>query len=415
MSLDVPTLPANPKTEKLLHKIIAVLGMDKKEPEMHHHHEKTAAELIASMRFGAALAKLADDAGLQAGMTSSSAGGTDDTTPRNYLAAEMTGRQAQEATESAYYRQQLLQSKMQQQGLQQQMMETQNQIQQLQQQADSAGAQIQQAAQEAMAARDSSTQAMGETARARMGAQRMREAIMNLVSQDPGAFAPPDPNAQPQMPVGPDGQPMPGPAEGQSPMGAGGPPPAGQQAPDGGMMPPPGPEGPAAAAASPATPPGSPPLPGAPDLNANSAGLPGPDPNQAKATTQLKTAGIGAAFKRGIESMGLGTSSGLAAAGIGAAGGAGLGALDALRIGGKVKGLRRKLEEAEQGGRGLTSSYAADKLRAELAEAELYKLHMGRHAASRALTGGLMGGLMGPHIRAGVQEALAARKLAPTP
>lgn len=146
----------------------------------------------------------------------------------------------QEANELEFFRQKAEEAEMAAQAaeeraqmLEQQMMQTQEQQSQVEQegamreemahqQADMAGQQAQMAQQDAVQARDESLQAQQNNIALRQAVTNYRQALMDLLSQDPTQAVPPAP-----VPTGP--PPAPGPA---------GPPPGGGAAPPEGEAPP---------------------------------------------------------------------------------------------------------------------------------------------------------------------------------
>jgi len=142
----------------------------------------------AAGRFKAALLKMAEGDMAGQGMAAPSAAPPDQEAIA-YLAAEQAGRQAQEANESAHYKQRFQQAVMENQGLQQMMMQTQQQLQAVQQQAQMAGQQIQQATQQAVQANDEALRQTQQAANMRMGMQQMRAQMLQVASQEPDAIA----------------------------------------------------------------------------------------------------------------------------------------------------------------------------------------------------------------------------------
>lgn len=332
--------------------------------------ERDLRKNAAAMRFDLVLHKLAFDEDPQA-MAAPTAG---DMQPTNYLAAEMLGQRAQEANEANFYREQLSQAKQESAAVQQQMADTQMQLDQLQQQAAQAGTQVQQAAQEAMAARDDAVNATLEVAKARIGAQKMRQQMLELASQDPQALG--EEAVAPQMAMGPDGQPMPPEAAGAPPEEAG--------APDAGMAPPPEEEGPAGGAPAPPTPPGAAPPAGGPDMAAPAAGPMGPPPEGGMPATELKQA---------------------SARLLGALGGAALGAGSGALAGRSAPGLRdrvQQLEASQDGSFGQAAALAAAKK--GLAAGELAEKHPMGSAIMGGLGGAVTGAMAGPMLAQNVSE-----------
>lgn len=110
---------------------------------------------------------------------------TDPTVPVNYMGAELMARAAQQANEVGFLRERLNVATEQNNALTQQVQEAQVQLQQLNETSMAAGDQISQAANEAVAASDRALQHSMMAANMRMGIQKMREAMMELASQDP--------------------------------------------------------------------------------------------------------------------------------------------------------------------------------------------------------------------------------------
>lgn len=155
---------------------------------------KAAAYLkLASMRMQKLMRKLADDAAMgtptpdQEGMPAASP--AQELTPSNYLQAEIVGRQAQEAQEQGYYRAQMQAAQQQAAQSQEQLQAAQQQAEQLQAQVDQHSQTIDQVNQQAVQAQDQATEQAQEAANARISAQRMRAAILDLVSKDPSMFS----------------------------------------------------------------------------------------------------------------------------------------------------------------------------------------------------------------------------------
>lgn len=307
-------------------------------------------EKAASMRFSLAMHKLAfgEEAGDMSSPGAPDAAPGGQFQPTNYLAAEMAGQQAQQMNEASFYRNQLGANQQQMTSLQQQLMDAQGQLQQLQQQASDTGMQVQQAAQEAMAARDDAVNATLEVAKARIGAQRMRQAMLDLASQDPQAMG--EEAMAPQM--DPTMDPEADPTMGQGPAG---------MAPD---QP---------------TAPGSAPADGQEDMNANAASAPGPSGGEVM--PQVKMGGAGAV--------------------LGGIAGAGLGALGARQFGQSAPALRDRVQQLE-GEPGGTFAHAAALAKAKqgLAGAELAQQYPGR----AMLSGAVAGGVGGVGLGAGIQS-----------
>jgi len=289
----------------------------------------------ASMRFTAALYKLAEGEEM-------AAPSGEELQPTNYLAAEMAAQKAQEDNESSFYRQQLGESQQSQQVMQQQMSDVQAQLQQLQTQADQSGAQIQQASQEAMAARDDAVNATMEVAKARMGAQRMRQAMMEVASQDPAAM-------------------------GEEAMGQ-------QMAPDNGMGQP-AEEGPAGQAPDPSTPQGAAPPQG---VAPQGAPTPGAEPvaKQASAVAMMGALAGGAS--------------------------AAYGSVKAGRNAGFLRQKMQQIQSSQDGSFGQAAALAA--AQGSLAGAELAQKHPTRMAIGAGVGGALTGSMMAPGLVSGARE-----------
>lgn len=103
----------------------------------------------------------------------------------NYQAAELAARAAQDANEVGFLRDRLNAATEQNQAAQQQLQEAQQQVAQMQQDTAMSGEQIMSATNEAVAASDRALQQSMQAANMRMGIQKMREAMLQLASQDP--------------------------------------------------------------------------------------------------------------------------------------------------------------------------------------------------------------------------------------
>lgn len=108
--------------------------------------------------------------------------------PGDYVANELNALVAQNANEAAYYRGQVESSQQQTEQLQQQIQQMQEQLSQIQNQSAVAGVQVQALTSQATEANDRALQYSSETANMRMGTQKMREALLQLASQDPAAM-----------------------------------------------------------------------------------------------------------------------------------------------------------------------------------------------------------------------------------
>jgi len=107
------------------------------------------------------------------------------TMPVNYLGAERMARKAQEASESKFLRERLVQSRQANQGLQEQSTQAQQQMTDMQNQLAGIGVQVQTAQQEALAANDRAVQHSQAAANLRIAVQQMREQMFQLASQEP--------------------------------------------------------------------------------------------------------------------------------------------------------------------------------------------------------------------------------------
>ena len=276
------------------------------------------------------------------------------TVPSNYLASEIAGQKAQEANESAYYRQQLDQTKVETQQLQQQVSDTQAQLTELQGQASQAGAQIQQASATASQAQATALQQTQTAANMRMGMQKIKQQMIDLASQDPEAIGGLPTEMAPgvgegaevgQPQVGPDVMPV-DPAVAQAPPQGGQPP--GGPPPDGGQPPGPPPGGP---------PPGGPPPPGG-----------------------------GGAVKQ--------SSAALIGAGIGALGGAGI---TANQIG-KVPELQQQVSQLEGANGGFRQALLLAQKKSRLASAQAAAKYPAQSIAAGSVFGALTGYKAGPRL-----------------
>ena len=343
---------------------------------------------VASMRFTKALMKMAEgEAGLGA-EESQMAAPTDgqEMQPRNYMQAEQMGQQAQSANEAGYYREQLQQSSQQMQGMQQQVQEAQMQLQGLQQSAEQANQQVQQAAQAAQQAHDMATEQTMQAAKARIGAQKMRQQFLQLASQDPQALgeeamgpSPEEMAAQQQQQAMQQEAGMPGAEGGQAP---------GEAPPDAAGGAPAAPEGPAGQAPAPQTAPGAAPPQGQPDMNAAAGGMPGADMQGAEGASQLKTGAMNPRM-------------------LGAAVGGGLGAGMSVVQGARAPGLRQKVQDMQSQPGGFHQASQLAKAQAASAQAGLAEKHPGMSALKGGLMGAGLGAMMGPSL---AQKATNIRK-----
>jgi bacterioferritin (cytochrome b1) len=347
--------------------------------------ELDIAKNAAAMRFTRALEKRAQEPGMagEAAMPSPAAG--QELQPQNYLQAEQMGQQAQSANESAYYQQQLQESQQAMQGMQEQVQSAMMQLEQLQQQAGEANMNVQQAAQSAQQAHDMATEQTMQAAKARIGAQQMRQQMLQLASQDPQALGEaamgPSPEEMAMQQAQEQGG-MPGAEGGQAP---------GEAPPDDAGGPPAEQEGPAGQAPSPETAPGSAPPEGQADANAPASGespaaIGGGGPPSAT-PVQVK---VGSARL------------------MGAAVGAGLGAGGSVIHGARAPGLKQKVEDlkGQQDG-GFMQAARLAKAQAASATADLAAGHPAASAIKGGLMGAGMGALAGPSL---AQKATQIRK-----
>jgi hypothetical protein len=342
-----------------------------------------AKNAAAAMRFTRALEKRGQGVGAEAQMASPAP--NQEMQPQNYLQAEMAGQQAQQANESGYYREQLQQSSQQMQGMQQQVQMAQEQLQGLQQQAEQANQQVQQAAQSAQQAHDMATEQTMQAAKARIGAQQMRQQMLQLASQDPQALgeqamgpSPEEMAMQQQQQAAQQG--MPGAEAGQAP---------GEAPPDAAGGAPAPPEGPAGQAPAPQTAPGAAPPEGAADMNAPAGGMPGADMQGAEGASHLKTGAVNPRM-------------------MGGAVGAGMGAGLSVIQGARAPMLRDRVSQLQgQQDGGFMQAARLAKAQAASAHADLAQKHPGVSAIKGGLMGGVGGALLGPSI---AQKAQAIRK-----
>lgn len=302
-----------------------------------------------------AWAKLADAEAQSEEAAAMSAPSAQEMQPQHYLQAEMVGQQAQAANEAGFYRQQLAEVQQQAQGMAQQVQQAQMQLQQVQQQAAQTGAQVQQAAQEAMQARDEAVMQSMEAAKARIGAQKMRQQFLEIASQDPAQLG--EESLSPQV-----GDPM----MAQDSAAGGMPPDAGLGAP-----PPAGPAGLAPAAQqAPAAPPGG--------AMEEGAAMPA---EQMKMGNARLIGGV------------LGAASGVGST---LAHGAGL-----ERSQARLQGV----QDAQDGSFRQAAALALAKQ--DVAGAELARSHPGRSALKRGISGAVAGSIAGPAM---LNQAKSMRK-----
>ena len=110
---------------------------------------------------------------------------TEPTVPVNYMGAELLARAAQQANEVGFLKERLNAATEQNNMMTQQLQSVQGQVDQLGQTSQAASDQIMQATNEAVAASDRALQHSMQAANMRIGIQKMREAMMELASQDP--------------------------------------------------------------------------------------------------------------------------------------------------------------------------------------------------------------------------------------
>jgi uncharacterized protein YcfJ len=108
-----------------------------------------------------------------------------------YMASEIQGQEAQQQNEAEFYRGRAQSVGEQHMATQQALSDAQMQLQQLQEQQAQAGANIQAANDEALSASDESLRQTQLAANMRIGYQKMRQAIIEMASQDPEALGPP--------------------------------------------------------------------------------------------------------------------------------------------------------------------------------------------------------------------------------
>jgi len=108
--------------------------------------------------------------------------------PVNYMAAEALGQQAQQGSESQFYRERLGKAVAENQQLQQTAQQLQQAVEQLQQQTAASGEQIQTATQQAVEASDRAMQHSQEAANMRMAIQQLRERVLQVASEEPPAI-----------------------------------------------------------------------------------------------------------------------------------------------------------------------------------------------------------------------------------
>lgn len=107
------------------------------------------------------------------------------TLPVNYMAAEQVARAAQEANEVGFLRERLNSATEQNNALKSQLGDVQMQLDQLNQQSQQTGEQVMAATAEAVNASERALQQSMQAANMRIGVNKMREAFMQLASQEP--------------------------------------------------------------------------------------------------------------------------------------------------------------------------------------------------------------------------------------
>lgn len=107
------------------------------------------------------------------------------TVPVNYMGAELIARAAQQANEVGFLRERLNAATEQNNMLNQHVQQIQGQLDEVNQTQQAAGDQIMQATNEAVAASTRALEHSMQAANMRIGIQKMREAMMELASQDP--------------------------------------------------------------------------------------------------------------------------------------------------------------------------------------------------------------------------------------
>ena len=357
-----------------------------------HKDEKATKEAsidplaIARMRMKVAYLKLAaNEPGEEAQMTAPT--DTQQMQPQNYLMAEQVGRQAQEATESAYYRERAQEAQQMATQAQQQMSDLQMQLQGLQSQADTASQAIQQSQQSALAAQDEALKQTQVAGNMRMGIQKLRAQMMEVASQDPAEVAAQELQAQAAGQqagaVGPDGQPVAGPegpgaGDGQAP-----------------------PEGPAGSASGAEAAPGTAPPGGA--IGAGTPQAPVAEPagvdtkSTASPNSDLKVAGVLDVAKAQLP-WALG----------GAAVLAGVGAHHAYQQGQHLPEAQARVRELEQGQEqgGFMQAMKLVAAKHALIEAEASNANPRRAMISGALSGAGMGAVAGPAVGQNIMGAI---------
>lgn len=107
----------------------------------------------------------------------------------HFLAAEQAGREAQEQTESAYYREKLREAAQQLEQATQGSQEMQVQLEQLQQQTAEVNNDISERTNQAVEANVEATRRAQEAANLRIGIEKMRQQLLGVAAQDPEVLA----------------------------------------------------------------------------------------------------------------------------------------------------------------------------------------------------------------------------------
>lgn len=300
--------------------------------------------------------------------------------PDDYVKNELNAMAAQNANEAAFYRGQVESSQQQTEQLQQQVQQMQEQLGQIQNQAAVSGVQVQSLTNQATQANDRALQYSSETANIRMGVQKMREALMQLASQDPAAMGALSEQGQAQQAedqaagaVGPDGQPVP-PEE-----------------------------------AAPGTPENSPAASGGAPTGAAPADAGSGAEEQPEAKPEAPASAEGGAKEDPKTSISIkhGSSSALPWM----AGGAVLGAADGVM--GERKRMKdmpqlhskvQELEAAEEQGSTFEQALSLARAKADLEQAKITSKYPDRAMTRAALAGGKQGMMLGSSMHSGLQE-----------
>jgi hypothetical protein len=279
------------------------------------------------------------------------------TVPVNYMGAELIAQSAQGANEVGFLRERLNAATEQNNMLSQQVQSIQSQLDEVNQTQQAAGDQIMEATNEAVASSTRAMQTTMQAANMRIGIQKMREAMMELASQDPESMG----TLSQQQAVQEDAatqQPMGQPGQAAVNAGAGTPEQTGTQ----------------------------PTQPGAPAAGAKEEGGGSESGGDDSATAekapqvQIKTGG----------------AAGWAIPG--AVAGAGLAAMQSNRMSKGVpeaQGKVDELEEAQEGGGSFGQALDLAKAKTQLANNEVAAKHPIAHGASSALKGAMGGAVIG--------------------